>query len=697
MGLAANQFANTNANFATVTFNVTDGYQTIEPIDVTVTIKGHNNTVDYDGIEHIVTGYEATADTDLYDVTKDFTFSGNATARQIYAGTTYMGLAANQFANINANFATVTFIVTDGYQTVEPIDVTVTIVGNTSKVDYDGIEHIVTGYEATADTDLYDVTKDIAFIGIATARQTNAGTTYMGLKANRFVNKNTNFANVTFIVTDGYQTVVAANPKITTSPQTTDPVFNGSDQPLITAGEAEGGTLYYALGNADGSAPDEGSYQTTVPYAKEAGNYFVWYKVEGDSNHGDLSPVCIKVIVVENGGGTLRGVLYQPDGTTALDGVTVTLVKGNQTVDSVITADGGKYQFTVSAGVYNIIAEYETGSVTVLATVTEKTQKDIIMPDGKTESALNIGADDETYFGVAVGGLDAEASSVRKADNVANDKTVSVVMTVEQKVEETAANADLILSFAKNKSLKFIEIKVEKTIDSVTTVIDETINVLEIVVPYEKAGKKDIAVYRCHGNSVEELTRSDSKESGTFSVDAENGLVYIYTNRFSTYAIGYTPYYSVNGAVLLGSFGGTATVTLLNDTDGTSFTFENVAMGSFKFENIPCGQYTMTVTWTDGADFTLTMPVSVNEKKTRSDKIAGIKSADGGAASALLESNASSAWSNRISGDVETDLTQIDLIRSRYALPSFDYMYPTESGGYARLDNSDKPKFKQRQ
>ena len=224
MGLAASQFANTNRNFTNVVFEVTDGFQKINPIDVKVTIVGNNNTTDYDGEAHTVTGYKATADNNLYDVTKDFTFSGKAEATRTEAGTTNMGLAADQFTNTNTNFKTVTFDVTDGYQKINPIDVTVTIVGNNNTTAYDGEEHTVTGYRATADNDLYDVTKDFTFTpaedatlvdGVIAAKRTEEGTTNMGLAKEQFANKNGNFKTVTFNVTDGFQTITAMTDKVT--------------------------------------------------------------------------------------------------------------------------------------------------------------------------------------------------------------------------------------------------------------------------------------------------------------------------------------------------------------------------------------------------------------------------------------------------------------------------------------------------
>ena len=212
MGLTAGQFTNTNTDFSAVTFDVTDGYQTINPIDVTVTVTGHYNTTDYDGAAHTVTGFDTTYSTPLYKGT-DFTFSGTATATRTDAGTTNMGLAANQFANNNTNFGTVTFNVTDGYQTINPIDVTVTITGHHNTTDYDGAAHTVTGFDTTYSTPLYKGT-DFTFSGTATATRTNVvegtdvdGKTDMGLAASQFTNTNTNFGTVTFNVTDGYQTI----------------------------------------------------------------------------------------------------------------------------------------------------------------------------------------------------------------------------------------------------------------------------------------------------------------------------------------------------------------------------------------------------------------------------------------------------------------------------------------------------------
>ena len=265
MNLASSQFENRNSNFRTVTFHVTDGWQTISPIDAVVTIVGASSTADYDGSAHMVSGYTATADSDLYDVEKDFTFSGSSTALRTDAGTTDMGLAAGQFTNINANFATVTFNVTDGRQTIEPIKAVVTIIGAKNSATFDGSEHTVNGYTAKADTALYNVNSDFTFTGTAAAVRTDEGTTAMGLTADRFENTNGNFSDVTFRVTDGGQTITKRSVKVTITEHSGDVTYDGEEHTVSGYDVSISDPLYTEAdfsfsGNDSVTGRDAGSY-----------------------------------------------------------------------------------------------------------------------------------------------------------------------------------------------------------------------------------------------------------------------------------------------------------------------------------------------------------------------------------------------------------------------------------------------------
>ena len=262
MGLNVSQFTNNNKNF-TVTFSVTDGYQTISPIAVTVTVTGHNNTVAYDGEEHSVSGYEVSFSNKLYKES-DITFTGTATATRTDEGKTDMGLTADQFSNNNPNFNPVTFNIIDGYQTITSVtDVVVTITGYNNTADYDGTAHSVNGYEVSISNPLYKET-DFTFTGTATATRTDAGTTNMGLDASQFKNNNGDFTNVTFKVTDGYQTISPIKATVTIKGHNNIAIYDGTPHSVSGYDVSFSNNLYKEAdftftGSASAARTDQGT------------------------------------------------------------------------------------------------------------------------------------------------------------------------------------------------------------------------------------------------------------------------------------------------------------------------------------------------------------------------------------------------------------------------------------------------------
>ena len=116
--------------------------------EVVVTITGRSDTVEYDGNEKSVSGYDVTITEGSKYTTDDFTFNGTAEAKGTEAGTYPMNLAADQFTNTNDNYTQVTFIVNDGTLTITPKSINpddekngITVTDPENSI-YDGNEHI---------------------------------------------------------------------------------------------------------------------------------------------------------------------------------------------------------------------------------------------------------------------------------------------------------------------------------------------------------------------------------------------------------------------------------------------------------------------------------------------------------------------------------------------------------------------------
>ena len=140
--------SNTKASNYNITKVEGDLKVTAEDGEVVVTITGHSDSVEYDGNEKTVSGYDVAITEGSKYTTDDFTFNGTAEAKGTEAGTYSMGLNVDQFTNTNDNYTQVTFIVNDGTLTITPKsinpddeknDITVTDPENSI---YDGNEHI---------------------------------------------------------------------------------------------------------------------------------------------------------------------------------------------------------------------------------------------------------------------------------------------------------------------------------------------------------------------------------------------------------------------------------------------------------------------------------------------------------------------------------------------------------------------------
>ena len=210
MGLTAASFNIESANYDVTIGKVVDGYVTITPVKdkVTVTITEKSGTVTYDGGDHIVSGYKSmTANNPLYDVEDyvDETPTEAWTAKGTDAGEYPVGIAADDFKNINTNFENVEFVVVDGALEITPAPVTLQAPIASKTYDGEPLKAEDYGHSYVEGVNFAD---DFAAV-ILTGSQTLVGssssliTEVIPKEGKKLTNYNFTFVPGTLTVTDG--------------------------------------------------------------------------------------------------------------------------------------------------------------------------------------------------------------------------------------------------------------------------------------------------------------------------------------------------------------------------------------------------------------------------------------------------------------------------------------------------------------
>ena len=105
---------------------------------------------------------------------------------------------------------------------------------------------------------------------------------------------------ITAATTNTYTYAAKEASVVTKAPTAKTLTYTGSAQALVTAGEATGGTMYYAVTTENTAPTDDNLYTTSIPTKTEAGTYFVWYKAVGDDSHNDSAAACVTVSIQSN-------------------------------------------------------------------------------------------------------------------------------------------------------------------------------------------------------------------------------------------------------------------------------------------------------------------------------------------------------------------------------------------------------------
>lgn len=304
---------NTNAGTATVTItdNKADGNY-----DIAQTTK--NFTIEKEQLKATVTAKTLTYSGEAQDLVSG-SLSGTNTAN---CSIKYSSDGTNYTSTIPKGKEAKTYTVyykaegDSNHKGTDAATVEVTISAKTvtnPKVEVSPSSFTYDGTEKKPDVTVYDGTTEIdkSEYTVGYSNNTNVGT-----------------ATVTITDVDGGNYAVSGTGSFTIlsegstyTPPTAKSglVYNGTEQELLTAGSTTTGTMQYS---SDGK-----TYSTDIPKGINAKTYTVYYKVVGDGNHKDSSPVSLTVTIsektVSNPVITVSPSSYYYDGTVKKPSVTV--------------------------------------------------------------------------------------------------------------------------------------------------------------------------------------------------------------------------------------------------------------------------------------------------------------------------------------------------------------------------------------
>ena len=237
--------------------------------------------------------------------------------------------------------------------------------------------------------------------------------------------------------------------------------------------------------------------------------------------------------------------------------VLITLTRGNQKLDEVLTDADGSFAFRqLPPGAYNLVASY--GEITqtekILLTGSETAQCAIRLPRGKTNSVLKVldGAPD-----VVVGNLDRLFDQQPDQVYTEADRTlvesggkVEICMTVQDSspapgsaLEEAVQNAGsfregLTLALTLEKS------RFEASGASLGRAepISESNLLMEIVIPLDGGLQncREYRVLREHDGGIEEIPAAGNQWGEYFVLNEDRTVLTIFAKRFSDYAVLYS-------------------------------------------------------------------------------------------------------------------------------------------------------------
>ena len=294
----------------------------------------------------------------------------------------------------------------------------------------------------------------------------------------------------------------------------------------------------------------------------------------------------------------------------------VELVKGPEVIASTVTDSEGKFNLGYQQpGDYNLVITDQGKVITTkLIQIKEGADMDLQIVEKDINTRVKIVADGLSNPNVVVGRLDAEGETqVIIAGCNKEDVTLTLKSVPADGSPEARASIGAITE-ARGKNLEFVDISIlleyfKDNALSSSAILHETTQVIEIIMPYDTSGRRDIKVFRYHDDGtnpaeVKVFTKLGARRTNVSEYqDGEyyvgDGYLVIYATKFSEYALAY----SVGGGAGGGSGSGTG-----KTTEGAVFV--DIEKGSFYYDAVLWAAENGITLGTDKTHFSPFIPIT---------------------------------------------------------------------------------------
>ena len=343
--------------------------------------------------------------------------------------------------------------------------------------------------------------------------------------------------NYTMTYNPAVLTIVQSDPDVKLAPVANSLTYNGQARELVTPGEPLGGTMEYALGTDDKTAPTEG-WGTAVPTGTNAGAYYVWYRVTGDASHKDVPPKPIMVTILPKALSVTADAKSKkigeadPELTYTSEG----LVEGDAFQGALTRQAGetaGTYEIqqgTLTAG-DNYIMAYTPAMLTITREPGQITTSEIIIGDNLPNMTVS-GFDDAVAKKLCT---PEEIKRVEEGENI--HITLKITGLDSPSAEDKALCEDAAASIGQNTKIgMYIDISIYKKVgnDEAQKVTDTNGNMITVTfdIPAELKApantQRAFYIIRAHDGKAECISATDQGDRVSFQTD-----------KFSTYALAY--------------------------------------------------------------------------------------------------------------------------------------------------------------